>query len=173
MSQPLSSRRVACVRDFGGLDPAIATGAGAERLHRRDVDVRLGEFLGDFDDRSRPVVTLEEEASLLSAQYKPSTLSRSHEGGAILPNEIYLGSARALWKRGNAQEVDAGVLQGREDSSACARLVRHRRVTVIDRSDLVWHGHVLSLLESALAGGLLLGSLNLLFGLEPVVELRA
>src|SRR5713226_5150227 len=43
------------------LDPkhsAIASGPGAEGLHRNDVDVRLGELLRDLGDCPLPIVAL-------------------------------------------------------------------------------------------------------------------
>src|SRR5207253_6530365 len=79
--------------------PTVATRTSAEGLHRRDVDVRLGEFLRDRGDRPPPIVSLYQEPALLLAQLELCAFGRLHESGTIFRDEIRLGSTQAVWKR--------------------------------------------------------------------------
>ena len=55
------------IRRLDPQHPAAAAGARAECLNRRGVDLSLGQFTRDFCDRSGPVFTLDQEATLLLA----------------------------------------------------------------------------------------------------------
>src|SRR5215471_20976402 len=92
---------------FGGFaqisrfDPehsTIAARASAEDLHRRDVEVRLGEPAQDLGHRPRSVFALDEEPAFLGAQLEPCGFCSLCAHDAVFRDEVQLGSACAMWK---------------------------------------------------------------------------
>jgi hypothetical protein len=120
-------------------------------VHRRDVNVRLGEPLCDVGNGARPVFAVGEKPALLSAQLEPGGSGRLHERGAVFRDEVQLGPACAVRERGDTDQVDARIAQGGQDTRALAGLIRHARVIVVDSLDFVGHRRVLSMTTLRLA----------------------
>jgi hypothetical protein len=88
------------IQRFDPEHPAVAAGAGAEDLHRRDVDVRLGKSLRDVGNGARPVFALDEKPLLLVLNLSPAVL-------AAFANVALSSGIRSNWFRrapcGNAE----------------------------------------------------------------------
>src|SRR3990172_6590934 len=125
-----------------GLDPedrSVPLPPGNDGVHRRDVDLGLGEFLSDIPSGSRPVRPLDEENHLPLPHGNARLPKRLLERSRAIRDEIELRLAPSPRETAEGEEVDPGLREGQEHLCGRACPVGNHHLEILSLPNPVLH----------------------------------
>src|ERR1043166_3305772 len=91
---------------FDPEDRAVTALAGDDRIHRDDIDLRLGDLADHLGHRADAILACEKKAGLLLRKLQPQLPRCTRERAAFLRDEIELALAAAR-KTGECEQIHA------------------------------------------------------------------